>query len=557
MSSPDIKLPPFEHTSMEEISRSAAELRDFFQTNQTKDVEWRLVQLRKLWWGLQDYKEHILAALKQDLNKPAVEAVVTELNFAEQDLHLIIKKLKGWAKDDNSGLDYPLTFAPVRPRLRKDPLGAVLIIGTYNFPFMLNLCPLIGAVAAGCTAVLKPSENAPATAVVLKSLVEACLDPAAYRVVLGAVPETTALLDERWAKIMYTGNATVARIIARKAAETLTPVTLELGGRNPAFVTPATDLALAARRLLWGKTLCAGQVCMSQNYTLVERAAVDDFVRHLNAACADFYPQGARASPDYARVINERQFDRIKNMLDTTRGKIVMGGETDREDLFIAPTAVLVDSVDDPMIKEESFGPVWSILPYDDLDDAIKIAKGIDPTPLSLMTFGSKSENDKILGSIISGGASLNDAYMHGAVATLPFGGVGESGTGAYHGRASFDNFTHCRLVVETPGWWMDKLLRVRYPPYLNSELRRYEWLSSERPDFGRDGRPARAGPVRYWLGLILGLGGSSARGALFRWVLALASGCAAIALAADRGAVGSGSAGGFLAGLKALLLGA
>lgn len=396
MSSPDIKLPPYEHTPPEDISKAASEIREFFETNQTKDVEWRLVQLRKLWWGLQDYREHILAALKQDINKPASEAIVTEINFAEQDLHLIIKNLKTWARDESgSDLDYPLTFAPVRPRIRKEPLGAVLIIGTYNFPFMLNLSPLIGAVAAGCTAILKPSESAPATAVVLKGLVETYLDPAAFRVVLGAVPETTALLDERWAKIMYTGNATVARIISRKAAETLTPVTLELGGRNPAFVTPATDLALAARRLLWGKTLCAGQVCMSQNYALVERAAVDDFVRHLNAACADFYPQGARASPDYARVVNERQFDRIKNMLDTTRGKIVLGGETDRDDLFIAPTAVLVDSVDDPMIQQESFGPVWSILPYDDLDEAIKIAKGIDRTPLSLMSFGSKSENNK------------------------------------------------------------------------------------------------------------------------------------------------------------------
>lgn len=392
--STDIKIPPFEHMPLESIPKAVNEIREFYQSNKTKDIEWRLVQLRKLWWGLQDYSERIQAALKQDVNKSAHEAIFSEINFATQDLSLIIKKLKTWAKDDKD-IDYPFSFSPLKPRVRKEPLGPVLIIGTYNFPFMLNLCPLMGAIAAGCTAIVKPSESAPATAVVLKELVENYLDPSAFKVVLGAVPEVTALLDQRWAKILYTGNNAVAKIISKKAAETLTPVTLELGGRNPAFITRSADLALAARRLMWGKTLCAGQVCMSHNYVLVEWGVVDDFVKHLNAVYQEFFPQGAQASPDYSRIINERQFDRIKNMLDTTNGKIVMGGETDRSDLFIAPTAVLVNSVDDPMIQQESFGPVWSILPYDDLDEAIKTANGIDDTPLSLMAFGSKNEKDK------------------------------------------------------------------------------------------------------------------------------------------------------------------
>jgi beta-apo-4'-carotenal oxygenase len=202
-------------------------------------------------------------------------------------------------------------------------------------------------------------------------------------------------LNEKWAKIFYTGNPTVARIIAKKAAETLTPVTLELGGRNPAFVSKAANLALAARRLLWGKVHNAGQVCISHNYVCVERELVDDFIKYLNATYKEFFPKGAKASEDYSRIVNERQFDRIKKMLDTTNGKIVMGGETDRSDLFIAPTAVLVDSIDDPMMKDESFGPIWSIYPVDDVNEAIKVMNKVDPTPLSLVTFGSKSENEQ------------------------------------------------------------------------------------------------------------------------------------------------------------------
>ncbi|RYO91173.1 hypothetical protein DL762_002340 [Monosporascus cannonballus] len=528
--SADIKIPPFEHTPIDSIPKLAAEVRESFQSNKTKDVEWRLVQLRKLWWGLNDSTGKLQAALKKDLNKSPFESTISEINFLVQDLNICLKNLKTWAKDDNRDLDYPLSFAPLRPRVRKEPLGSALIIGPYNFPLVLIMGPLVGAIAAGCTAILKPSESAPATAAVVKEIVEGYLDTSAFKVVLGAIPETTALLDQKWDKIFYTGSPAVARIISRKAAENLTPVTLELGGRNPAFITRSADLALAARRLLWGKTLCAGQVCMSQNYVLVERGVVDDFVEHLNAAYKHFFPGGAKASPDYARIINERQFDRIKKMLDSTRGRIVMGGETDGSDRFIAPTVVLIDSADDPMMQEESFGPVWSILPYDDLDEAIRTVNWVDPTPLSLMSFGSKSENEKLLSCITSGGASFNDAYMHGSVAGLPCGGVGESGTGAYHGRASFECFTHRRTVVDVPGRWMDRLLRVRYPPYSLPNLRFYEWMNGFRPDFDRDGRPVR--DLRFWVGLVLGLGGVGTKAVLLRWVLLLVAGCGYLAAA-------------------------
>ncbi|KAI4862031.1 aldehyde dehydrogenase [Hypoxylon rubiginosum] len=520
----DITIPAFEATPLDDIAQIAATARSSFQSQKTKDVEWRLVQLRKLYWGLTDYTEKFQAALKKDLNKPPHDAILTEIHHLFQDLDLTLKKLKDWVKDDKD-IDYPWTFAAMKPRIRKEPLGAVLVIGAYNVPLMLSLAPFIGAMAAGCTAVLKPSENAPATAMVMKEMVEKYLDPSSFFVVNGAIPESTALLNERWAKIFYTGNNAVARIVAKKAAETLTPVTLELGGRNPSFVSKSADLALAARRLLWGKTINAGQICLSQNYVLVQKEVVDDFIKFLNASYHEFYPSGPQSSEDYARIINERQFDRIKKMLDTTKGKIVMGGETDRSDLYISPTVVLVDSIDDPMVTEESFGPVWSIVPFDTIDDAIRLANTVDSTPLALMTFGSKSENAKILDRVTSGGATINDAWMHGAIATLPFGGVGESGTGSYHGKASFDGFTHRRTVVEVPGW-MDKLLRVRYAPFSPADFKRHLWLTGNRPGFDRDGKVLR-GPA-YWLWLVFGLGGPSAKGALLRWTVLFASAYAA-----------------------------
>ncbi|KAI0015654.1 aldehyde dehydrogenase [Xylariomycetidae sp. FL0641] len=522
----DIKIPAFEHTPLDKIPQLAATARQSFKSQKTKDVEWRLVQLRKLWWGLTDYTPKFQAALKKDMNKPSHEVVLSEIGHSLSDLALVLRKLKTWVRDDTD-LDYPMSYAPLKPRIRKDPMGTVLIIGPYNFPLMLNIAPLIGAIAAGCTAVVKPSEHAPATAMVMQEMVENYLDPEAFFVVNGAIPETTALLDEKWDKIFYTGNPMVARIVAKKAAETLTPVTLELGGRNPAFVSKSTDLLIAARRLMWGKTLNAGQVCMSHNYVMVHREVVDDFIACLNKIYNEFFPQGPKASEDYARVVNERQFDRMKGMLDATKGKVVMGGETDRDQLYIAPTAVLVDSIDDPMMAQESFGPIWCILPYDDLDEAIRTVNDVDPTPLSLMTFGNNEENEKILSQVTSGGASINDSYMHGAVSTLPFGGVGESGTGSYHGRASFDCFTHRRTMVSTPSW-MEGALRARYLPHSPKDFATLMWMTGGgKPNFDRDGREIRG--LQYWAGLVGGLGGQSAKGALFRWLCVLASAWAAL----------------------------
>lgn len=389
-------IPAFTSTAVDTIPEISDSVRNTFYTNKTKDLEYRKTQLRKLYWAISDHVPEVQEAFIRDLRKSRFESTFTEIGWTLSNILFALEHIDSWAKDEKMGSPYiPLHFKINNVKIHKEPLGAALIIGTYNFPFMLALDPLIGAITAGCTAILKPSEGAPNMAMVIKDIVEKSLDPSAYRVVNGAVAETTSLLDQKWDKIFYTGSANVARIISEKAAKHLTPVSLELGGRNPAFVTRNANIKLAAKRLLWGKTLNAGQVCLSQNYVLVEREVLDEFIRQLNVAFQAAFPEGARASPDLARVINERHFLRMKKMLDESKGKIVMGGQIDQADLFIAPTAVLVDSPEDSMMTQESFGPTFSILPFDNLDQAIELANSIDRTPLGLYGFGTREEFNK------------------------------------------------------------------------------------------------------------------------------------------------------------------
>ncbi|OIW29087.1 aldehyde dehydrogenase [Coniochaeta ligniaria NRRL 30616] len=515
-----VMIPQYQATALEAIPVIAKKVRETFSTHKTKNLEWRLVQLRKLYWAITDLTPQIIEAMHRDLHKSAFESTLAEIDLVKSECMYQIKHLKEFAADEKIK-DVPLTYSLMNCRIRKEPLGAALIISAYNYPILLLLAPFVGAIAAGCTVVLKPAEAAPATAMVVVDILSR-LDHDAYAVVNGAVPETTALLNEKWDKIFYTGSAQVGTIIAKKAAETLTPVVLELGGRNPAFVTKNADVKLAARRLLWGKAHNAGQVCLSHNYILVEKEVLQPLIDALNASFRDFFPNGAKASPDLSRIINLRQFQRIKKMLDTTKGKIVMGGQTDETELFIEPTAVLVDSMDDSMMVEESFGPIFAIYPVNSLDEALNVANRVHRTPLSLFAFGSKAENKRILNEMTSGGASINDSYMHGSIGANPFGGVGDSGTGAYHGKASFDVFSHARTVTETPGW-VEGFLRVRYMPYSWPDLRRLMKINGAKPDFDRDGKVVRG--LGYWVGMVLGLGGGSAKGALVRWFLVLLAG--------------------------------
>jgi len=547
-----VNIAPFEATAIESISSTVNLCKTTFRTQKTKPLSYRLVQLRKLYWALDDNKDAIVEACKMDLGKPAFETALTELDWCKNDIIFVTKNLEKWTKDE-SAPDMALTNKLLSPRIKKEPLGTVLVIGAYNFPVQLSLGPLIGAIAAGCTGVLKPSEVSPATAMVLKKIVEESLDPNAYAVVNGAIPETTALLDEKWDKIFYTGSAGVGTIIAKKAAETLTPVCLELGGRNPAFVTKNADPRLAARRMLWGKLLNAGQVCISQNYIMVEKDILPAFIEELKVALKEFYPKGQKNSEDYARIANNRHFHRIKKMVDDSKGKILIGGEMDESDNFIEITVVLVQDQYDSMIVDESFGPLIPLLAVDDIEEAIRTANSVHSTPLGLYAFGSKSETTKsklsfipitgrptqlcftpdqklikaiVLNEVTSGGASVNDAFYHGSIPTLAFGGVGDSGQGAYRGKASFDTFTHRRSITTTPRW-MEKLLDIRYPPYAG-KLEKFRKMSELKPNFDRSGKEIKG--LGYWLAFIGALGGAGVKSGLLRWAIV-----AAIAVGASK----------------------
>ncbi|RCI08472.1 hypothetical protein L249_8853 [Ophiocordyceps polyrhachis-furcata BCC 54312] len=519
MDSTASSIPPYAATPVEEIRAGYQRLRSAFRRGRTRDIEYRKRQIRRLYWGLDDLRPALVEALRRDMGKSAHETNMTEIDWVQAEAIDVCNGLDNWARDE-SVVGLPLMYFAMKPRVQFEPLGSVLIIGPFNFPVMLNMSLVIGAIAAGNTVVLKPSEQSPNCAMVLQRLFQKYLDPDVVLCVNGAIPETQALLDLKFDKVAFTGGRKAGTIIATKAAETLTPVLLELGGRCPAFVNRHADVAIAARRLLWQKCLNAGQVCLSHNYALVHRSLVPRFVDELKLQYNTFMPRGAVASPDYSRIINLSHFRRIKAMMDNTRGKVVMGGSCNEADLFIEPTVVVVDDIDDPLMTDESFGPVWSIVPYDSLDDAIDMANRVDPTPLALYTFGSDEENDQVLANVTSGGASINDGMFHAILQATPFGGIGGSGMGNYRGYYSFRSFSHQRTICRVPNW-ADKILRVRYMPYSNSWLQRQRRYMLPHPNFDRDGNVVRG--VAYWLGIVLALGGGSKKSVALRWgVLAL-----------------------------------
>ena len=451
---------------------------------------------------LKDDEDAICEALRRDLGKSTFESSAGEIEWCKNEILYMCSKLRKWAKDEPPA-DIPLMHSVLSAKIRKEPLGCVLIIGyeisllsvprptltfnsPHNVPFQLTLVPLIGAIAAGNAAVIKPSEVSPASSMVIQDILTNYLDPSCYMCVQGAIAETTTLLDLKWNKIFFTGSVKVGKIIAQKASETLTPYTLELGGQNPAIVTKNCNQRLAARRLLWAKIVNAGQICISQNYVLVDECVLVEFLDRLKDTIQEFYPDGARVSPDYCRIVSSVQWNRLKNLLQHSNGKVVLGGTMTEAEKFIEPTVIQINDPNDSLMLEETFGPIITILPFRSLDEAIQIAKVTDGTPLAVYPFGTREETDYILNELQSGGASINDGWIHGIVPTTPFGGIGDSGTGAYRGKASFECFTHRRSVTATPGWG-EGLLGFRYPPY-KGKLKRFKEMTSLQPKFDADG---------------------------------------------------------------------
>ncbi|KAG8744904.1 hypothetical protein FRC10_009274 [Ceratobasidium sp. 414] len=367
------------YTPIDEIEKIHARLNASFKSGKTKPVAARKVQLLKFAYMIKDNVDALQGALAADLGRPKLEANFLEIGPLIKEAVDVYKAVDKWAKTESA--PFSLNFAAMKPVIRKEPKGVVLIISPFNYPIWLALTPLIGAIAAGCTAVIKPSELTPATSGLLASLVARYLDPDVVAIVNGAIPETTRLLELPWDHIMYTGNGNVGRIVATAAAKHLTPVTLELGGKSPVVVDPKSDLKVAARRILWGKATNAGQTCVAPDYVLVPEEGQDALVKELTAAYEKFYPNGAKASDSYSRIVSERHYDRVKQMVDETKGSVVLGGagDADRTQKFIAPTVVKDVQGDDILMQSEIFGPVLPIVP-------VKVAKEKRLASLSAMS---------------------------------------------------------------------------------------------------------------------------------------------------------------------------
>jgi aldehyde dehydrogenase (NAD+) len=444
------------------ITAVTARLRATYAAGRTRPLTARKDQLRALDRLLVDGEDELLDALHRDLGKPAIEAHLMDLAFVRAEIAETLGHLEDWLRPQK--VKVPAKQRPGRARIHRDPLGTVLIIGPWNYPVQLVLAPLVGAIAGGNTAVVKPSEIAAHTSHALARLLPQYLDPSAYAVVEGGVPETTALLDERWDHIFYTGNGTVGRVVMTAAAEHLTPVTLELGGKSPAIVDAGANLEVAARRIAWGKYVNAGQTCIAPDYVLVDRRVEGPFLARLHDAVRGFYGSNPRASSDLGRIVNERHFDRIAALADAPgAGEVVFGGDRDRSSRYYAPTALRDPDVTAPIMQEEIFGPLLPTIAVDDVDDAIGFVTARDK-PLALYVF---ADDDAVQQHVVehtsSGGVCINATLFHLAVPGLPFGGVGESGMGAYHGRSTFETFTHRKSVLRRP---TRPDPSITYPPY-------------------------------------------------------------------------------------------
>lgn len=436
------------HSAPEQPADVVARLRATFRTGRTKPVEWRTAQLRRLRDMLTENGADLAAALHADLGKSTTEAYRTEIDFTVREIDHTLDHLAEWLRPEPAPTPAHLG-ADVTVWTQYDPLGVVLVIAPWNYPAQLLLAPVVGALAAGNAVVAKPSELSPATSAALARLLPAYLDTDAVAVVEGGVPETTALLAERFDHIFYTGNGTVGRIVMRAAAEHLTPVTLELGGKSPAFVDRDTDLAVVAKRLAHGKFLNAGQTCVAPDYVLTDPETAAALEPLLADAVKALYGSDPAASGEYGRIINERHFDRLTGLLDS--GRTVVGGTSDRTAKYLAPTVLADVDPDAPVMQEEIFGPILPIVTVPGLDEAIDFINDRDK-PLALYVFSeSDGTRSRFAAETSSGGLGNGLPLAHLTVSDLPFGGVGESGMGNYHGRYSIETFSHRKAVLDKP----------------------------------------------------------------------------------------------------------
>ncbi len=445
----------------ESYAELVADLRDTFRKGHTRPLSWRRTQLEALVAMLSDNEREFAEAMREDLGRPPMEAFGADIGTTRTEIKHMLKHFESWAKPRKASM--PITVQPARGRVIPEPLGVALVISPWNYPVQLLVHPMAAAIAAGNAVVAKPSELSPATSAVLARLVPNYVDDQAVVLVEGAVQETTALLEQEFDYIFFTGSTNVGRIVMQAAAKHLTPVTLELGGKSPTLVASDADIEVAARRIMWGKFLNAGQTCIAPDYVLVEAPVRDRLVGKMADTLREFYGDDPRLCDDYGRIVNGRHLDRLQNLLRSSGGTVAIGGQIDATDRYIAPTVVVDPDLSAPIMQEEIFGPLLPVLTVESIDEAVAFVND-RPKPLALYVFsGSSAIIEEVIERTSSGGACVNHCVMHILPSDLPFGGVGPSGMGAYGGRAGFDTFSHLKSVLYKPQKPDPRLL---YPPY-------------------------------------------------------------------------------------------
>ncbi len=454
-------------TEMVDIIRKQ---REFYSRGKTKDVNFRTRQLKKLRKAIKGHESDIIDAASKDLGKPEFEAWFSEVGTIRHELNYVIKKIRSWARPQR--VHTPLILFGSSSYKYPEPLGRVLIIGTWNYPFHTVFYPLIGAIAAGNCVVLKPSEAAPSSSQMIAGIINETFEPDYIACVEGGPETAQSLLTLRFDHIFFTGGEKVGKIVMEAAAKYLTPVTLELGGKNPTIVEPDVPVKTAARRIAWGKFINAGQTCLAPDYVMVHKTVKNAFIEELEKCITEFYGEDPGKSPDFGRIINGKHFQRITNLIGG--GRIVAGGKALPEELYISPTVIDDVKPSHRIMQEEIFGPLLPVMEYEDLNRAISYINS-KPRPLCMYIFTKRAGiRDKILRNTSAGNVCVNDVILQTAVPSLPFGGVGKSGLGSYHGKYSFDTFTNYKSILKRP--YLIRNDKILYPPYEGKlkKLRRY-----------------------------------------------------------------------------------
>ena len=453
------------HTDISTIAGIVAHLRSTYNSRVTRPLDWRRQQLQAMINMLEENEDEFLEALKIDLGKPTAEAFITDLAFVTGEIKLMLKNLTKWNATEKVAT--PLVAMPAKSVLIPEPLGVVCVIAPWNYPVQLLLVPAAGAIAAGNTVILKPSEVSPNVSAVLARFIPKYMDKDAVAIIEGGVPETTALLAQKFDHIFYTGNGKIGRVVMAAAAVNLTPVTLELGGKSPVIVDKSANIEVAARRVAWGKWLNAGQTCVAPDYVLVDETVQDKFVEALRTSIKDFYGTNPHASDSYGRIVSPRHFDRLVSLMNG--GTVVVGGESAAQDRYIAPTVLGDVKLESALMQEEIFGPLLPIISVGSTDEAIAFITERDH-PLALYVFAENAAVvDTVLDRTTAGGVTVNGTLLHLTSPNLPFGGIGESGMGGYHGKSGVRIFQHMKPVLKR-GTRIDP--KMTYPPYTARKLK-------------------------------------------------------------------------------------